>query len=109
LERFQNAVAKDCRQLHACREIANASKHMRRKRHDPKIRALVEWFPVIEPAGHAHVGDSVMSLSIYDDDKKQDATRFFIQAIAYWENLLMRESLLSKDAVLPQKIIKATV
>jgi hypothetical protein len=109
LERFQDAVAKDCRPLHTCREIANASKHMRRKKHDPKIQALVEWHLVIEPAGHAHAGDRVMSLSIYDDGKKQDASRFFIDAIAYWEKLLTRENLLSEDAVLPRKIIKASV
>jgi hypothetical protein len=32
LERFQNAVVEDCRALYVCREIANGSKHMRRKK-----------------------------------------------------------------------------
>jgi hypothetical protein len=106
LERFQDAVAGKCRALYVCREIANASKHMRRKKSDPNIQALVEWHPVVEPAGHAQKGDLVMSLSISDNGKKQGADYFFIEAIGYWEKLLMQEKLLSEDAILPQKIIK---
>jgi hypothetical protein len=83
LGRFQEAVAKENRALYACREIANASKHMRRKKHDPEIKALVEWHPVIEAVGHAKVGDLVMSLSIFDGEKKWDASRFFIDAIGH--------------------------
>jgi hypothetical protein len=80
---------------------------MRRKKTDPKIKALVEWHPAFEAIGHAKVGDLVMSLSIFDDTKKWDATKVFIQAIAYWETLLMSEKLITADAVLPQKIIRA--
>jgi predicted DNA-binding transcriptional regulator len=32
LEKFQNAVVQDCRALYVCREIANGSKHMGRKK-----------------------------------------------------------------------------
>jgi hypothetical protein len=103
---FQKAVRAERRSLHVCEEIANASKHMRRRKTDPSIKAVVEWHEVIEAAGHAHKGDLLMSLSIVDNGKKQDATLFFIDAIAYWEGLLRAQNLLSEDAILPQKIVK---
>jgi hypothetical protein len=106
LERFQNAIANKCRELYVCREIANASKHMRRKKHDPEIKALVEWHPVVEPAGHAQIGDLVMSLSIYDGEKKKAAELLFIAAIGYWEKLLTEEQLITAGAILAQKIVK---
>jgi hypothetical protein len=42
LSEFQSKVAADCRPLYICREIANASKHMRRKQPDPSIKAVAE-------------------------------------------------------------------
>lgn len=106
LERFQDAVAKDCRALHVCREIANASKHMRKKKPDADIKAIVEWHEAIDGAGNAQPGDLVMSLSIVDRAKRQSAVRLFIDALGYWEKLLNEQKLFSKDKVLPQKIIK---
>ena len=75
LERFQEAVTQESRSLYACREIANASKHMRRKKHDPRIKAMVEWHPVIEAIGQAKVGDLIISFSIFDGQKEWDASR----------------------------------
>ena len=42
LEKFQNAVVQDYRALYVCREIANGSKHMRRKKADPDVKAKAE-------------------------------------------------------------------
>lgn len=109
LEKFQDAIARHSRPLYICREIANGSKHMRRKKSDPTIKALVEWHPAIEGMGHVKVGDLVMSLSIYDGSKKLDASKFFIEAISFWETLLRRENLMSAEAILPTKIISATL
>ncbi|NVO14789.1 MAG: hypothetical protein HXX10_12205 [Rhodoplanes sp.] len=105
LERFQNAVCKDSREIHICREIANASKHMRKRKSDPDVKALAEWLPAIEPAGHVKVGDLVLQLSIYDGEKKWDAVRLFIEAFGYWEQLLREEGLITRDARLPDKIV----
>jgi hypothetical protein len=38
LKRFQDAVAKDCRALYVCREVANGSKHMRRKKQTQMLK-----------------------------------------------------------------------
>ena len=83
LSRFQDAVAANRRSLYICREIANDSKHMRKKKPDPNIKALAEWHPAVEAAGHARVGDLVMSLSIFDGQTKWDASRLFIDAMGY--------------------------
>jgi hypothetical protein len=106
-DRFQKAVVKDCRPLYVCREIANASKHMRRRRSDPKIRALAQWHPAREAAGHVNVGDLVMSLIIFDGDMQHVAEKLFIDAAGYWENLLRAENLITAENRLPDKIIKA--
>lgn len=107
LTRFQDAVAQNCRDLHICREIANGSKHMRRRKPDPDIRAAVEWDPVTESVGEAKVGDLVMSLSVYDKGEKTDAVLLFIDAAGYWEHLLTREKWISEEHRLPERIIKA--
>lgn len=98
LNKFKDAVAKENRALHICREIANASKHMRRRNSDPAIKAFAEWHPAVEPAGHVNVGDLVLTLSIFDGDKKWDAVRLFIEAAGYWENLLREEKLITVEA-----------
>jgi hypothetical protein len=107
LSKFQEAVAKDCRPLYICREVANASKHMRRKKVDPAIKALAEWYPALEEVGHVEVGDLVMSLSILDGEKRHDATHLFIEAAGYWERLLREENLITAEARLPDRIIRA--
>ena len=106
LNNFKDTVAKECRTLHICREIANGSKHMRRRNSDPAIKALAEWHPAIEAAGHVRVGDLVLALSIFDGDTKWDAVRLFIEAAGYWENLLREEKLITVEGRLPDKIIK---
>jgi len=107
LDKFQDAVASDCRPIYICREIANASKHMRRKKIDPAIKAVAEWYPALEAVGHVKVGDLAMSLTILDGDERQDAERLFIDAAGYWENLLRAENLITAEARLPDKIIRA--
>jgi hypothetical protein len=105
LERFQSAIVSDCRALYICREIANGSKHMKKKKPDLKIKAIAEWHPAIEAVGLAKEGDLVMSLSIYDDQQKIDATKLFIDAFGYWERLMQREGFFTDKGILPQKII----
>ena len=107
LERFQTAVANDCRPLYICREIANGSKHMRRRKSDSAIKAISEWHPAVQPGGHVKVGDLVLTLKIVDGDKQQDATYLFIEAAGYWENLLTAEKLITVEDRLPDKIIQA--
>jgi len=106
LEDFQEAVAKDCRFLYVCREIANGSKHMRKNKVDPDITALAQWLPVIEAVGHVRPGDFALSLTIVDGDHREDATRWFIQAFGYWEELFTKEKLVSGASRLPDKYIK---
>jgi hypothetical protein len=87
-DRFQKAVVKECRPLYICREIANASKHMRRRKSDPTIKAVAQWHPAIENVGHAKAGDLVMTLDIFDGEVQHDAEKLFIDAAGYWEKLL---------------------
>jgi hypothetical protein len=101
---FQKAIRLDCRELHICEEIANASKHMRRRTNDPDIYAEIEWHPAIGPVAEVKKGDLVMNLVIHDKDSKTDAQLIFIGAAGYWEQL-KNEKLIAKDAALPPKII----
>src|SRR5216684_5210834 len=107
LSKFQNAVRDAFRELHICRELANASKHMRLKSNDPDIRAEVEWHEAKEAIGEVKVGDLIMNLFVLDKEKKTDVQLIFIEAAGDWENLLKDEGLISKDARLPSKIIPA--
>jgi hypothetical protein len=109
LKRFQDAVAKECRALHICREIANGSKHMRKSNPDPVIKAMARWDPVVEGAGLAKPGDLIMSLRIADGTDERDAVLWFIEAFGYWERLLADEKIVAKNGRLPDKIIRATV
>jgi hypothetical protein len=51
LQKFQKIVREKCRELHICEEIANASKHMRRRTNDkdisteglPAVNVLCAW------------------------------------------------------------------
>lgn len=104
---FQTAARKACRELHVCREICNASKHMRLKSNDPDISVEIEWQEAKEAVGTVKVGDLVMNLFVHDKDKKSDAQLVFIEAAGYWENLLRDHKLIDKDAALPSKIIPA--
>jgi hypothetical protein len=106
LNEFQHAVAADRRSIYICREIANASKHMRRKKIDPAIKAVAEWHPALEAVGHVKVGHLVMNLTIFDGEERHDAERLFIDAAGYWENLLRAENLITAEARLPDKIIR---
>jgi hypothetical protein len=106
-EEFQNAVADESRFLYVCREIANGSKHMRKNKIDPDITAVARWDLAIEGAGHVRPGDLILSLFIVDGNHEEDATRWFIQAFGYWEQLFTKENLISVQARLPDKIIKS--
>ena len=77
---FQKAVVRDCRPLYIFREIANASKHMRRRKSDPNVRALAQWHPAKEAVGHVNVGVLVMGLTIFDGDIEHVAEKLFIDA-----------------------------
>ena len=52
-------------------------------------------------------GDYTLSLIIVDGDQQQDATRWFIQAFGYWEQLFTQEKLVSVTSRLPDKFIKS--
>jgi hypothetical protein len=108
LTAFQYAVREACRELHICREICNASKHMRLKSNDPDVRVEIEWHEAKEAVGHVKVGDLIMDLFVYDKNSKIDAQLVFIEAAGYWETLLKDEGLIDKDAALPSKIIPAS-
>lgn len=105
LEKFQESVAKESRHLYACREIANGSKHMRRRRSDPDISAEARWHRAIQGAGHVKPGDLMLSLVIKDGTHEESAERWFIQAFGYWEQLFTKENLIAVSDRLPDKII----
>jgi hypothetical protein len=107
LAKFQTAVRAACRELHICREICNASKHMRLKSDDPDIKVEIEWHEAKEAVGEVEVGDLIMNLLVHDKGTKTDVQLVFINAAGYWENLLKNEGVISKEAKLPQKVIPA--
>jgi hypothetical protein len=88
LKAFQDKVRADCPALNICEEIANASKHMRRRTTNPNIKAAAEWHPAIELIGNAKKGDLVMNLYIYNGAEKIDAAKLFIDAMGYWEKFM---------------------
>jgi hypothetical protein len=107
LEKLQNAIVKDCRALYVCREIANGSKHMKRKKADPDIRAKVEWHKALERVGVVNVGDYVMSMSITDGTEELDPIKWFIEAFGYWEKLFQEQGWIKNEKRVPDKIIRA--
>lgn len=107
LERLQNAVVEDCRALYVCREIANGSKHMRRKKADPDVKAKAEWHKAWESVGVVNVGDYVMSMTITDGSEALDPIRWFIDAFGYWEKLFREQDWINAERRLPDKIIRA--
>jgi hypothetical protein len=107
LERFQDAMAADCRALYVCREIANGSKHMRKTKIDPDVKAIAQWHQAIERVGFVKPGDRVMGLMITYGQDERDAIKWFIEAFGYWENLFTAEKLITAEARLPDKIIRA--
>lgn len=107
LEKFQDAVVLHCDELKVCREIANGSKHMRKNKVDPNIRARAVWAKAIVGAGFAKTGDLVMSLRVTHGDKETDAEFAFIEAAGFWEKLMMELNVFTKEARLPDKIMRA--
>src|SRR5579862_4975317 len=107
LGKFQNAVVQDCRALYVCREITNGSKHMRRKKSAPDVRAKTEWHKAWEKIGVVNVGDYVMSMTITDGAETLDSIRWFIDAFGYWEKLFQAENWIKEEKRLPDKIIRA--
>jgi hypothetical protein len=108
LERFQDAVVLHCDALCVCREIANGSKHMRKNKVDPNIKAQAVWAKAVDGAGFAKPGDLVMSLRVTHDDKETDAELAFIEAFGFWEKLMTELNVFTKEARLPDKIMKAS-
>jgi hypothetical protein len=106
LEKFQEAVATRERSLYICREIANGSKHMRRTKSDPDVKAKAVWREAIARVGLAVPGDLVLSLEITDGETTKDAVRWFIDGFGYWENLFINNDWVSTQMRLPDKIIK---
>lgn len=107
LESFQDAVVCESRYLYVCREIANGSKHMRTNNTDLDVTAEARWHMAIEGAGHVKPGDLVLSLVIVDGEREEDATRWFIQAFGYWEELFTKEKLIAVSDRLSDKTIAA--
>jgi hypothetical protein len=105
LRAFQKVICEECRELKACEEIANASKHMRRPNNDPDIRVALDWKPAPKDVGLVKKGDLVMDLVVYDKEKKTDAQLVFIEAAGYLETLLKDQNIIAKDAPLPPKVI----
>lgn len=108
LDSFQEAVARDCRFLYVCREIANGSKHMRKSKLDPDIRAEARWSMAIESGGHVKNGDWILSLFVVDGEHEEPAERWLIQAFGYWEELFTQQKLVAVENRLPDKVIKAS-
>ncbi|MGJ5068185.1 hypothetical protein [Bradyrhizobium oligotrophicum] len=107
LEKFQDAVVLHCDELKVCREIANGSKHMRKNKVDHNIQARAVHEKVVEGAGFAKPGDLKMTLRITHNDKEMDAELAFIEVFGFWEKLMNELNVFSKDAKLPDKIMKA--
>ncbi len=108
LEKFQDAVIPHCDALGVCREIATGSKHMRKNKVDPNIKAQAVWAKAIDGAGFAKPGDLVMSLRVTHKDKETDAELAFIEAAGFWEKLMTELNVFTKEARLPDKIMKAS-
>lgn len=108
LEKFQDVIVLHCDELRVCREIANGSKHMRKTKTDPNIKAQAIWSTVVEPAGFAKPGDLVMSLRVTNNDKEAAAELAFIEACGFWEKLMTELGVFTKDAKLPDKIIRGS-
>jgi hypothetical protein len=106
LEKFQNAVAEDCRSLYVCREVAIGSKHMRKTKVDPDVKAKAEWHQALARVGVVNVGDYVMELKIGDGNQEKDPIKWFIDAFGYWENLFRAEDWIKNEKRLPDKIIR---
>jgi hypothetical protein len=106
LERFQEAISKECRALYVCREIANGSKHMRRKKADPDVKAKAEWHKSLEKVGVVNVGDYVMSMTITDGNEELDPVMWLIEAAGYLEKLFREEKWITNEKRLPDKIIR---
>jgi hypothetical protein len=104
LKRFQKVIVEENRPLYVCREIANGSKHMRKRNTDANIRAVVDWLPAVESVGLVKAGDLVPSLIIADGLDRRDAVQWFIQAFGFWEQLFVQEKLIPAATRLPDKI-----
>jgi hypothetical protein len=107
LEKLQNAVVNDCRALYVCREIANGSKHMKRKKSDPDVKVKAEWHKALERVGVVNVGDYVTSMSITDGSETLNPVQWLIDAFGYWEKLFRAEGWITIEKRLPDKIIRA--
>lgn len=107
LEKLQDAVVLHCDELKVCREIANGSKHMRKNKVDHNIKAQAVYEKVVEGVGFAKPGDLKMTLRITHNDNEVDAELAFIEAFGFWEKLMNELSIFSREARLPDKIMKA--
>ena len=107
LEKFQEAVRQDCPALRVCYEIATGSKHMRKSKVDPDVKAKAEWHKALESVGVVKAGDLVMNLTIEDGKSGPlDPIQWFIDAFGYWEKLFRENDWIKAEKRLPDKIIR---
>jgi hypothetical protein len=108
LEKFQDAVVLHCDELKVCREIATSSKHMRKNKVDPNIKAQVVWSKAIEGVGFVKPGDLVMNLRVTHNEKEVDAELAFIEAAGFWEKLMVELNIFKIEKRMPDKILRAS-
>jgi hypothetical protein len=108
LEKFQDAVRKDSLALRVCYEIATGSKHMRKNKINPDVKARAEWHKALESVGVVKAGDLVMNLTIEDEKSGPlDPIQWFIDAFGYWDKLFRENDWIKSEKRLPDKIIRA--
>jgi hypothetical protein len=100
---FQMALAKDCRELQICRQIANGSKHKVLETPDPTVRADVEWHIERARAGVFRPGDPLVKygyqLFVIDQSTRRPALDVFHEVERYWRGLLASLGLMEDEFI----------
>jgi hypothetical protein len=87
LARLKDAIAKECRPLHICREIANGSKHIKLRKADPQVGVSVGWAEVTEATAMRRQG-GIFTLVLKDGAETRPGVGTFVAATRFWGNLL---------------------
>lgn len=101
---FRAAIARSCRELRICQQIANGSKHMKYERADNSVRAATKWRPVPSMSSKAS-NDSAryrIELLVWDNGREREALEVFETAIHFWERLLAEGGFIEDTVVLPE-------
>lgn len=101
-KQFQNALVRQCRGLHICRQIANGSKHKTLTHEDPQVRAAIEWTRepmtcnsgVDEPIARFHY-----RLEVSDGATTLDAINLFTDVARYWRRFLANCGLMEDEFI----------